>query len=316
MPSTAPDASFERELAVALDASRQAAEVILAFYDAHSAETYTKGDGSPVTDADLASDAVIRRVISEAFPDDALLTEEGARDEARLTNPRCWIVDPIDGTAQFVAHTGLFDVMIALVIDGRPVVAASAHPVSGRIHAAIRGGGAWTCRGDERVPFMIARPPTPPRLVSSKWYGGRNNVPALDRIASALGASSPSILEVGFQARAFDDAERVYDAFVGLPPASKISIAQEWDLATVDLIVHEAGGRVTDCWGRLHRYNKRNTGISGGILASASPELHTALLVAIAPEIPGHPPAADPADDVAATPLTGNGSGNDDSVVQ
>jgi 3'-phosphoadenosine 5'-phosphosulfate (PAPS) 3'-phosphatase len=304
MSSTEPDASFERELAVALDASRRAAEVILGFYDTDSAETYTKGDGSPVTDADLASDAVIRRVITSAFPDDALLTEEGARDEARLVNPRCWIVDPIDGTAQFVARTGLFDVMIALVIDGRPVVAASAHPVSGRIQAAVRGGGAWTYQGHERVPFTITQPSTPPRLVSSKWYGGRDNRRALNRIASALGSPPPSVLEVGFQARAFDESERVYDAFIGLPPASRVSIAQEWDLATVDLIVHEAGGGFTDCWGRLHQYNKRNTGISGGILASASPGLHAALLEAIAPELPGQPPAADPADDMATNPLT------------
>ncbi len=296
-----PGSSFQREVAVAIDAGRQAAEVILGFYNADSAETYTKGDGSPVTDADLASDEVIRRVISDAFPDDALLTEEGASNAARLSNPRCWIVDPIDGTAQFVARTGLFDVMIALVVDGRPVVAVSVHPVSGRIQAAVLGQGAWTLTGEDRVPFTIQQPPTPPRLVSSKWYGGRDNGPVLARIASAVSASAPTILDVGFQARAFDESERVYDAFIGLPPASHVSIAQEWDLAAVDLIVHEAGGRFTDCWGRLHRYNKRNTGISGGILASASPELHAALLGAIAPVIPGQPPATDPADDIAAT---------------
>ncbi|MDQ3540587.1 MAG: hypothetical protein M3440_07855 [Chloroflexota bacterium] len=303
MTSLRTGSPFEHELAVAIDASRQAATAILGFYNADSAETYTKGDGSPVTDADLASDAVIRRVISNAFPDDALLTEEGAKDEARLARSRCWIVDPIDGTAQYVARTGRFDVMIALVVDGRPVVAASIHPVSGRIHAAIRGEGAWSCLGHDRVPFTVLQPQAPPRLVSSRWYGGSANGPVLDRIAAAVDAADPPILEVGFQARAFDESERVYDAFIGLPPPSHVSIAQEWDLATVDLIVHEAGGRFTDCWGRLHRYNKRNTGISGGILASASSELHEALLKTIAPELPAQPPAEDPADDLTATPI-------------
>lgn len=292
---------FQHELAVALDAVRQAAAVILKFYNAGSAETYMKGDGSPVTDADLASDAVIRRVITDAFPDDALLTEEGAKDEARLANPRCWIVDPIDGTAQYVLRSGLFDVMIALVIDGRPVVAASVHPVSGRIHAAVRGAGAWTIVDGEQGPFTIAQPSTPPRLVSSKWYGGKDNEAVLARIARSVGAPAVPVLDVGFQARAFDVSGRAYDAFIGLPPPSHVSIAQEWDLATVDLIVHEAGGRVTDCWGRLHRYNKRDTGISGGILASASPELHEALLHAIRPELPAQPPPEDPADDPAST---------------
>lgn len=294
---------FEHELGVAIDASRQAATVILGFYNAGSAETHTKRDGSPVTDADLASDAVIRRVISTAFPDDALLTEEGARDEARLASARCWIVDPIDGTAQYVARTGRFDVMIALVINGRPVVAVSVHPVSGRIHAAVHEGGAWTFLGRDRVPFTIMRPPHPPRLVSSKWYGGNENGPVLDRIAAVVGAAAPPILKVGFQARAFDESERIYDAFVGLPPASRVSIAQEWDLATVDLIVREAGGHFTDCWGRPHRYNKRNTGISGGILASSSSRLHEALLKAIGPELPAQPTAEDPADDLTETPI-------------
>ncbi len=299
MSSAVPDPSFERELAVAMDAGRQAADVILGFYNAGSTGTYTKGDGSPVTDADLASDAVIRRVLTGGFPDDALLTEEGARDERRLGGRRCWIVDPIDGTAQYVARTGLFDVMIALVVDGRPVVAVSVHPVSGRVHAAIRDQGAWRYDPDgNRVRFSIQPSPTPPRLVSSKWYGGRESSAALVRISSVVGASPPPVLEVGFQARAFDDTERAYDAFIGLPPPSGISIAQEWDLATVDLIVHEAGGRFTDCWGRAHRYNKRNTGISGGILASAGPELHAALLEAIARELPEEPPAPDPADDI------------------
>lgn len=297
-----PSATFKRELRVARDAGREAADAILRFYNAGSGETYTKGDGSPVTDADLASDAVIRHAIGAAFPDDALLTEEGASDEARLRSDRCWIVDPIDGTAQYVARTGRFDVMIALVVDGQPVVAASIHPVSGRIHAAVRGEGAWTFMGSDRVPFVIDPPPVPPRLVSSRWYGGNERGPVLDRIAAVVGATAPPVLDVGFQARAFDASERTYDAFIGLPPRSGVSIAQEWDLATVDLIVHEAGGCFTDCWGRRHRYNKRDTGISGGIVASACPELHAALLDAIAPEIPTNPPTDDPADETPQPP--------------
>lgn len=295
--------AFTRELETALDAGRRASRVILDFYDAQSATTYTKGDGSPVTDADLASDRVIRESISAAFPDDALLTEEGASNLDRLGNDRCWIVDPIDGTAQYVERTGLFDVMIALCVNGRPVVAVSVQPVADRVQAAVAGAGAWEIASGQARRFQIT-PPTvvthaPPRLVTSKWYGGRDDVrgPAVRRIAGRLGAAPPPILEVGFQSRAFSDAGRTYDAFIGLPSASRESIAQEWDLACVDLITHEAGGRFTDCWGRLHRYNKRSTSISGGILASAGPALHDALLATIAPELPGAMPAEDPADD-------------------
>ncbi|MDQ3653575.1 MAG: hypothetical protein M3457_00665 [Chloroflexota bacterium] len=291
--------TYARELETALEAGHRAATVILEFYEAQSAATYTKGDGSPVTEADLASDRVIRETISNAFPGDALLTEEGARDADRLTNDRCWIVDPIDGTAQYVARTGLFDVMIALCVDGRPVVAVSVQPVAGRIQAAVTGAGAWEIVDGQVHPLLFAPAATPPRLVSSKWYGGRDDTrgTAVRRIASRLGGAEPPILEVGYQSRAFSDSERTYDAFIGLPSETRSSIAQEWDLACVDLITREAGGRFTDCWGHLHRYNKRSTSVSGGILASADPELHQALLDAIAPELPQAMPAEDPADD-------------------
>lgn len=291
--------AYARELETSLEAGRRAATVILEFYEAQSAATYTKGDGSPVTDADLASDRVIRETISNAFPGDALLTEEGAKDVDRLANGRCWIVDPIDGTAQYVARTGLFDVMIALCVDGRPVVAVSVQPVAGRIQAAVAGAGAWEIVDGQVNQLRLAPASTPPRLVSSKWYGGRDDArgTAVRRIARRLGAAEPPILEVGYQSRAFSGSERSYDAFIGLPSEARSSIAQEWDLACVDLITHEAGGWLSDCWGRLHRYNKRSTGISGGILASSDPELHQALLDAIAPELPRARPAEDPADD-------------------
>jgi 3'-phosphoadenosine 5'-phosphosulfate (PAPS) 3'-phosphatase len=300
MPN-APDetevAAYNEEMVVALDAGRRAAEVILDFYDRKSGETYTKRDGSPVTDADLASDRVIRAVIGTAFPEDALLTEEGASSLERTANPRCWIVDPIDGTAQFVARTDLFDVMIALAVYGQPVVGVSVRPVSGIIHAAVAGHGAWEYEGTARRPFTISGEPEPPRLVSSRWYGGREKGEALARIAERLSAAGILVKEVGFQTRNFADSERGFDGFVGLPPNSNVSIAQEWDLAAADVIVHEAGGAFTDCWGRRHRYNKRSTGISGGIVASTSPLLHQRMIAAIAPEIPVDPPLPDPADD-------------------
>jgi len=291
--------AYRLELETALDAGRRASAVVLEYYNAQSAATYIKRDGSPVTDADLASDRVIRETISAIFPDDALLTEEAAPDRKRLDNRRCWIADPIDGTAQYVKRTGLFDVMIALSIDGRPVVAVATQPVANRIQAAVIGGGAWEIAGDRVSRFTIAQASVPPRLVSSKWYGAQDDSrgESIKRIAERLGATEPPVLEVGYQSRRFSDGERTFDAFIGLPPESKASIAQEWDLACVDLITHEAGGACTDCWGRLHRYNKRSTNISGGILASSSPELHRNLLAAIAPELPNEIPASDPADD-------------------
>ena len=112
-----PDSPWSRELAVAIETADAAGALILEYYNNHSAKEYKKDDDSPVTDADIASDKLIRERLNEAFPGDALLTEEGAKDQARLQHSRVWIVDPIDGTAQFIAANGKFDVLIALAVD-------------------------------------------------------------------------------------------------------------------------------------------------------------------------------------------------------
>ena len=294
------DGEYWCELETAIAAAAAASVEVLEIYTEHSAGTYIKADGSPVTDADLASDRSIRETIGAAFPDDALLTEEGAADEARLSNPRVWIADPIDGTKEYIARTGEFDVLIALAVEGRPVVAASANPTSGRIVAAVKGAGAWEIDGDRVSPFAIAPSAEPPRIVSSIWYGGLEDggrAASVTRIVERLGAVEVPVMQVGYHARRFLDAVRTYDAYVGLPPATSASIAQEWDLACVDLITTEAGGAFSDCWGRQHRYNKRSTGISGGLLASADPGLHRRLLAAVAPEVPAIPAPLDPADE-------------------
>ena len=126
------------------------------FYDGETAATYAKGDGSPVTDADLAADRAIREVLNDRFPDDAILSEEGQDDEGRLSVSRCWIVDPIDGTEQFIQRTGEFDVLVALVEDGRPVVAAGYQPTTRLLLAATRRGGAWMRRDQSAVATAAA----------------------------------------------------------------------------------------------------------------------------------------------------------------
>lgn len=291
-------ATWPRELAVALDAARQAALIINDIYERQTAETYTKGDGSPVTDADLAADKLLREIIGAAFPEDGFLTEEGAQNLERLKFDRLWIIDPIDGTAQFIAGTGRFDVLIALAVEGRPVVAVSIQPTTGLMHAAVKGEGAWRITPEGYEVFRTDTVAEPPRVTSSKYYRGHDGREKIQRIAEAVGAPEPPVMDVGFQPRAFDPTQRTYDAFIGLwnPPGD--SAANEWDLATPDLIVSEAGGRFTDLWGRDFIYNKRNTHISGGLLVSASAKLHDNLLIAIGPELTVPMPALDPADDL------------------
>lgn len=284
---------YAQELETAIEAARAASGEVLRFYNDQSAETYVKGDGSPVTDADLAADTRIRSMMQSAFPQDALLTEETPDTATRRSNPRCWIVDPIDGTAEYVERTGQFDVLIALAVGGRPVVGVASQPVTGVILAAVAGQGAWEVTPEGNVPLRFAQAATPPRLATSKWYGAQDpvRVAAMIRIAAEMDTNPPVSLNVGFQARLLMDRNRTWDAYVGLPQLDQGSAANEWDFAAVDVITHEAGGRFTDAWGRLHRYNKISPRTSGGILVSSDSGLHDRLLEVIAPELPVIPPA-------------------------
>nr|MBA2277044.1 hypothetical protein [Chloroflexia bacterium] len=189
--------------------------------------------------------------------------------------------------AQFIARTGEFDVFVALVVDHRPVVAVAGHPASGRLIGAIDGAGAWWLELDgRRLPAHVTpqRGDRPPRLVASKWYRGVERASELEAIATALGAETPPVLDTGFTPRKLLTEPRPYDGFLGVAPHWRQTPAREWDLATPDLIVNEAGGRFTDLRGRPHRYNKPSARVSGGLLISADPDLHKRLLAALRAE--------------------------------
>lgn len=285
--------TWTRELAVALATVREAAAVVKTFHDRADAGVYEKADRSPLTDADLAADALIRERVAAAFPDDGLLTEESADDPARLAKRRLWIADPIDGTQQFVDRTGEFDVFLALTVDGRPVVAVSAHPISGQLLWATAGGGAWSEQGGEVRRLRFPAPPddSAVRVATSHYHGAPGTLPLLERASRQAGFGAPVSLPVGFQARAFADPATGgsrYEVFVG--PGREIDgpnySGGEWDNAATDLLVREAGGAFTDIRGRLFRYNKPDARNFGGIFAASSPRIHERLLAALEAELP------------------------------
>ncbi len=280
---------YDAELETAVLAATDAGRVVRDLYDRAAAGVYAKSDGSPVTDADLAADRVVRALLAERFPADPILTEEGVDDAARLTSARCWIVDPIDGTDQFVRRTGEFDVLVALVVDGRPVVAAGYQPPTGLLCAAALGRGAWIRRGGdpERRPLRLDPVPagSPPRLATSVWFGAPHNLPLLARVADRLGAPPPATETTGFSPRLFLPM-RACDALIGIKDGADQTMAWEWDFAVADLVIHEAGGVVTDLSGHPHRYNKPHPHNEGGLLAAADPATHRRLLAALRPELP------------------------------
>ena len=279
---------YAAELAIAVEAAATAGKLVQEIYERAEFAIYDKEDGSPVTDADLAADREIRRIIAACFPNDAFLTEETADEPARLQVSRCWIVDPIDGTAQFIARTGRFDVVIALVVDGRPIVGAICHPPSGTILAAVRGQGAWRIgeHGNERAAIPPPIPGAPLRVAGSIWFGVPSLQPEIDRIISELGAVHVAALPTGIRPLELLDPDRPFDVVVGPIATIETTYGGEWDFAASDLIISEAGGALSDLFGEKHRFNKPQVRNTGGVIYSCDPETHARVVAACAFGIP------------------------------
>jgi 3'-phosphoadenosine 5'-phosphosulfate (PAPS) 3'-phosphatase len=294
---------YQEELEFAIKVVNKASVEIRRLYEDRSAATYIKDDHSPVTDADLASDRIIRESLAERYPADAVLTEEGIDDESRLAVQRCWIADPIDGTQQFVDRTGQFDVLLALVVDGRPVVSVISQPATGLYLAAEAGQGAFGgfVGSDIRMPVKLPSPDQPVRWGTTIWLGSPDTLPYLERVAARAAIEPPVTTTTGVIPRQYMEPghplltgtgsavasppDSPLHAFVGLPLLGDGSSAWEWDFVAADLIVHEAGGRFTDARGRLHRYNRRRPRNEGGLIIANTPELHERLVDGFAPEM-------------------------------
>jgi len=232
---------FTAELAAASTAVAAAAEAILSVYD--SAAVHTKLDGSYEIDADYASDRIIQQTLFGAFPADAILKEEGDDDGLRFTTERCWIVDPIDGTAAFVERNGDFDISIALVIDNIPVLAVTRQPTTGLVLAAIAGQGARNLNEDgSSVPMTFAFPGDAIRPGSRKWLGAPGNLLWLNRVATEIGPGATANFPAeGLNVRSFLQPSPVADAIVGQSIDQSPLNGWEWDIAALDLVMREAG---------------------------------------------------------------------------
>lgn len=281
------------ELIVATAAVRHAAQAVMAQYNAAKSIAFAKADRSVVTGADLAAERAIRNKITSEYQQDGLLTEEGGDDLTRLDSRRVWIADPLDGTTQFVARTEDFDIFLALVVDGTPVVAVSCHPPTGRLHSAVIGHGAWVEHNGHTCPLGLApiREAMLPRIATTRHREVEATAAAIGRATARIGLAAPTVLPGGFQARAFGDhlaAIGRYEVFVGPGRGLGASTAfsgYEWDLVATDLIVREAGGAVTDLRGRRLAYNRPDPRNIEGVVASVDPAFHERVLGALAEEL-------------------------------
>jgi 3'(2'), 5'-bisphosphate nucleotidase len=244
------------ELTVACKLARAAGTKIRQLYGLAPAENR---EGGPVTAADRASNEVIVRGLRDAFPSDAILSEESADSEDRLTQERVWIVDPLDGTKEFLLQNGEFAVMIGLAIHGEAVVGAVYMPIPDILFSAARGCGAWIDERSERRR-LVCKPPVNARL---RMVRSRSHPDALlTMIEQALGVTDHlDCGSVGVKCGLIAIGDR--DLYVHPVPHLK-----EWDTCAPDIVLQEAGGQVVDCLGSKLRYNKPKPNQPHGIVAA------------------------------------------------
>ena len=140
-PLSSGPAPFAEELRAAERAAREAGGIIAGLYQGDY-RVKEKSRGNPVTTADLNANRAIREILAGRFPDDAWLSEEDADDPKRLDRSRVWIVDPLDGTREFIRGIPEFCVSIGLAVNGSPVLGVIYHPLRRELFDAVRGGGA------------------------------------------------------------------------------------------------------------------------------------------------------------------------------
>jgi len=252
--------SLEHELTVALDLARKAGAVLLQFYSGVTGVEW-KDEREPVTAADRAANSLIVEELARLFPDDGVLAEESPDTTGRLRHDRLWVIDPMDGTKEFIKRNGEFSVMIGLAIDGIATVGAVYQPTRDRMFYGTVGAGAFLVdQGGEPMPLSVST--TNDTTSMSVAVSRSHRSPEIDAVRAALGIErevrSGSVgLKVGLI------CERECDLYIHPSPQTK-----QWDSCAPEAILAAAGGRMTDLKGNPFVYNRTDLYNRHGILAT------------------------------------------------
>jgi 3'(2'), 5'-bisphosphate nucleotidase len=221
-----------------------------------------KSDDSPLTLADLESQRIIVEALRQLTPDIPVLSEESAQAPwaERRHWHELWVVDPLDGTREFVKRNGEFTINIALVVEHEPVLGIVAAPATGSLYWGAAGSGSFAChRGAAPQPIKVSPAANPIRVVGSRSHLSADTAGYLARlgrhVVSGIGSSLKFCLL----------AEGKADLYARFGPTS------EWDTAAGQALLEAAGGHVTRLDGRRLRYNCRETLENGDFVAFGDP---------------------------------------------
>jgi len=255
---------LQNELETAIYTALLAGKTILKHYASEfEAEEKIGADNfsEPVTIADREASRIIVDRLAEAFPDDGILSEEEIDDvELRISKPRVWIIDPIDGTAGFVKKDGDFGVQIGLAEEGVPVLGVVYLPFHDRLSYTVKGEGSFTVNLGEpiRMTTSDVRSLSEMTLAMSRNHPSSRMARVIEHFGFAEIIRRGSVgLKIGLI------ADRTCDIYLHPGPRTKL-----WDTCAPQIILEEAGGRFTDIFGNDIRYDRAELQNHNGILAT------------------------------------------------
>ena len=218
-----------------------------------------KDEADPVTEADTRANAYIVEELRKAFPKDGIVAEENEDNSDALRSGRCWYVDPLDGTREFVARNGEFSVMLGLAIDGVSTGGVVYQPGTDKLYCGVVGGGAMLEERGARRPLEVSKVAEPGQLKLVVSRSHRNS--AVADVVARLGIREETASgSVGLKAGLI--AEQQADVYVHISDRSSM-----WDACGPEAILKAAGGRFTDLEGNSYHYGGTDMRNRKGILA-------------------------------------------------
>jgi myo-inositol-1(or 4)-monophosphatase len=261
LEGTMEENDLTRELTLARRAARVAGEILRGYWKREGLKVGSKSPGNPVTEADLEADRAIKKLLRDPFPAYGWLSEETVDNDDRLKCRRVWIVDPLDGTKEFINGIPEFSVAIALIEDGTPVLGVTYNPIKREMYWAARGVGCHL--NTERVRVTRTRTLKRATVLASRSETARGEWQVFHGMLKVSPTGSVAY-KLAMVAAGKGDA-----TFTRSPKS-------EWDIASGAALVVEAGGTITDIKGRELRFNQRNVKLEG--LIADNTVLHAALM--------------------------------------
>jgi 3'(2'), 5'-bisphosphate nucleotidase len=250
---------MEKELEVAKQLAREAGTLLMHYY-ATDTKVQWKGHDDPVTAADKAANELIVRALEKHFPHDAILSEEAPDNRDRLQRDRVWMVDPMDGTKQFIERLEEFAVMIGLAVAGEPRVGVVFNPATERMFYAATGLGAYVEERWSTKRLQVSPLADTQQMIAA--MSRSHHSPVVDRIRALLGVKGELRSgSVGLKFGLIADGQ----AHVYIHPGSRTN---QWDTCAPTVILIEAGGTVTDRTGAPLKFNTPEVRNMTGIVAS------------------------------------------------